>query len=126
MNTISFQLIFRETRSQMLDFIIKIRKQVSHTDRPNLLKQKKPLLNQAHNTPLIFSTEDTDHLESKSIKTALTKHWDIIGKDPKLQHIFPTPPLIAFRRAKNLQDKLVRAKLPPDEDLNVLIELANE
>ena len=52
--------------------------------------------------------------------------WPIVGKDPKLQHIFPAPPLIAFKRVNNLQGKLVKAKLPPDEDLKILIELANE
>ena len=113
-------------RGYKLDFINNIRKLVSHSDRPNLLKQSKPEPNKPYKPPLVFSTEYTGHLESRSIKTALTEHWNIIGKDPKLQHIFPTPPLIAFRRAKNLQDKLVRAKLPPDEDLNILIELANE
>lgn len=105
------------------DFINKIRKTVSHSDRPNLLAQQHLLVS---TIPLVFSTEYTGHMEPKSIKSAPTKHWNIIGKDPKLQQIFSQTPLIAFRRANNIQDKLIKAKLPPDEDLAILIELANE
>ena len=96
-------------RGYQLDFINKIRKKVSHSDRPNLLKQSKPKQNKTPTPPLVFSTEYTGHLESRSIKTALTKNWEIIGKDPKLQLMFPTPPLIAFKRARKMQDKLIKA-----------------
>ena len=34
-------------------------------------------------------------------------------KDPYLKKVFPEPPMVAYRRAKNLRDKLVKAKLPP-------------
>ena len=34
-------------------------------------------------------------------------------KDPYLKQVFPKPPMVAFRRAKNLKDKLIRAKVPP-------------
>ena len=34
-------------------------------------------------------------------------------KDPYLKEVFPEPPMVAYRRAKNLRDKLVKAKLPP-------------
>ena len=35
------------------------------------------------------------------------------GKDPYLKEVFPSPPMVAFRRAQNLKDKLVKAKVPP-------------
>jgi hypothetical protein len=65
-------------------------------------------------------------LESHTLKQALTKNWNIINNDRKLKTIFPNEPIIAFKRAKNIQVKLVRAKLPADEDLQILIDLANE
>ena len=34
-------------------------------------------------------------------------------KTKKMNKIFPDLPLIAFNRANNIQDKLIRAKLPP-------------
>ena len=34
-------------------------------------------------------------------------------QDPYLKQVFPKPPMVAFRRAKNLKDHLIRAKVPP-------------
>ena len=34
-------------------------------------------------------------------------------QDPRLQEIFPVPPLVAYRKPKNIRDKLIRAKVPP-------------
>ena len=34
-------------------------------------------------------------------------------KDPYLKKVFPSPPMVAFRRPKNLRDKLIKAKIPP-------------
>ena len=109
------------------EHIEKIRNTVSHTDRPNLLNPKSNRNDSDKSYPLIvFSTEYTSHLEPQTIKTALTKYWGKIENNTTLKAIFPKPPLIAFRRAKNVQDTIVRAKLPPDQDLNILIELMNE
>ena len=33
-------------------------------------------------------------------------------KDPYLKQVFPEPPMVAYRRAKNLRDKLVKARFP--------------
>ena len=35
------------------------------------------------------------------------------GQDEHLATVFPDPPLVAFKRQKNLSDFLSRAKLPP-------------
>lgn len=48
-----------------------------------------------------------------SISGILKKHWRVLSKDPYLKTVFPSPPMVAYRRAKNLKDKLVRAKVPP-------------
>ena len=34
-------------------------------------------------------------------------------KDPHLAEAFPLPPLVAYRRPKNVRDKLIRSKVPP-------------
>ena len=34
-------------------------------------------------------------------------------KDPYLRKVFPSPPMVAFRRPKNLRDNLIKAKVPP-------------
>ena len=34
-------------------------------------------------------------------------------KDTYLKKVFPSPPMVAFRRPKNLRDKLIKAKIPP-------------
>jgi hypothetical protein len=110
-------------RGYKRDFIDNIRKTVSHTERTTYLQKKQK--NEVK-FPLVFSTEYTGHIETRTLKHALMKHWHIIQEDRKLSNIFTESPITAFRRAKNIQDTLVRAKLPKDEDLQILIDLANE
>ena len=33
-------------------------------------------------------------------------------QDPRLKEIFPAPPLVAYKRPKNIRDKLIRSKVP--------------
>ena len=48
-----------------------------------------------------------------SISNILRKHWRVMANDPYLKKVFPSPPMVAFRRPKNLKDKLVKARVPP-------------
>ena len=48
-----------------------------------------------------------------SVSKILQKHWRVMTQDPYLKEVFPQPPMVAFRRAKNLKDHLIRAKIPP-------------
>ena len=48
-----------------------------------------------------------------SVIKILRKHWSVMTRDPYLKTVFPSPPIVAYRRAKNLKDKLIRAKIPP-------------
>ena len=34
-------------------------------------------------------------------------------QDPRLQEIFPAPPLVAYKRPQNIKDKIIRSKVPP-------------
>ena len=50
-----------------------------------------------------------------SITSITRRHWrSMITRDPKLQEIFPDPPLVAYKVAPNLRSKLIRAKIPPE------------
>ena len=33
-------------------------------------------------------------------------------KDPRLKEIFPVPPMVAYKRPKNIRDTLIRSKVP--------------
>ena len=54
----------------------------------------------------------TYHPELPDIKPILRELHPILHNSEYLRDIFPLPPLVSFRRPKNLRDKLVRAKLP--------------
>ena len=110
-------------RGYKKEFINKIRSTVSHAERPNYLKTKQT---EEMKFPLVFSTKFTGHLESYTLKQTLLKYWNHIENDRKLNTIFPKSPIIAFQRANNIQDNLVKAKLPPDEDLQILMDLQTE
>ena len=41
------------------------------------------------------------------------KHYrTMVNSDPRLKEVFPSPPLIAYRRPPNIRDKLIRSKMP--------------
>ena len=48
-----------------------------------------------------------------SIPNIVRKHWRSMTQDPRLKEIFPEPPLVAYKRPKNIRDKLIRSKVPP-------------
>lgn len=114
-------------RGYSAQFIENIHQSVSYANRQTILektgKKQKP---SSKKIPLIFSTTYTSHLSGKQIKTALLKNWKLISENLELSTTFPTAPLIAFKRSKNIRDKIVRAKLPCDENINVLLDLLEE
>ena len=41
------------------------------------------------------------------------KYWKgMTSKNPYLLEVFPEPPMVAFRRQKNIKDYLIRSKIP--------------
>ena len=50
-----------------------------------------------------------------SVSSILKKHWRVMTQDPYLKEVFPEPPMVAFRRAKNLKDILIKARVPPSK-----------
>ena len=47
-----------------------------------------------------------------SVSQIIMKHYRTMVQDPHLKEVFPLPPLVAYRRQKNLKQILVRAKIP--------------
>ena len=47
-----------------------------------------------------------------SISKIIGKHWRTMVKDPRMMEIFPKPPLVAYKRPKNIKDTLIRSKMP--------------
>ncbi|PJE77901.1 hypothetical protein CI610_03169 [invertebrate metagenome] len=53
----------------------------------------------------------TFHPNLPSISSILHNHWRIIESSATLKRIFPEPPLLAYRRPKNVRDLVVSSKL---------------
>ena len=51
----------------------------------------------------------TYHPQNLAIKNVILKNFKILSNDPETKHIFSLPPLISFKRDKNLGNFLVRA-----------------
>ena len=46
------------------------------------------------------------------VKPIMQKHWrSMVTQDSYLKKVFPSPPLIAYKRQQNIKDKLIRAKV---------------
>ena len=49
-----------------------------------------------------------------SLPHITNKHWrSMVSQDKHLENIFPQPPLVAFKRQKNIRETLVKAKVAP-------------
>ena len=51
----------------------------------------------------------TYHPQNLAIKNVVLKNFKILGNDPETKHMFSLPPLISFKRDKNLGNFLVRS-----------------
>ena len=47
-----------------------------------------------------------------SVNNIIKKHYRVMTQDPKMKEVFPEPPIIAYKRQKNLREALIRAKVP--------------
>ena len=79
--------------------------EVSKYKREELLFPQKKV--KQNRIPLILPY----HHKFKGFSNILhTQYNKMITDNPNMKEIFPEPPMIAYRRAQNLQDRLVRAK----------------
>ena len=77
---------------------------LSPYNRPRIYNQDKTA-----RIPLVV----TYHPNLPSLKLTTNQHHSILNTSERLRKAFPSFPLIAFRRPKNLKDLLVRASLKP-------------
>ena len=62
--------------------------------------------------PLVFCTHHFPQRSNAQIKKALIKNWHCISENKKkLSKIFPYPPILAFRRTQNLEERLIEQRL---------------
>ena len=101
------------------DNVTEITSQISHKNRGKYVNKTnindvKPTGN-INNIPLVFVTTFTPHTRKSDLKNVLSKHWHKIENTGILHQLFPQKPLLAYKRAKNISDQIVRSKLPKSE-----------
>ena len=52
---------------------------------------------------------------ANELKKIINNNWEMIECDPALKEIFPTAPVVSFKRAPTIGDKLVHSYLPGDK-----------
>ncbi len=87
--------------------------EINHDQRVRYLNPNTNpnLENEDH--PLIFVTTYNPYLRNK-LPALLRKHWNHIEGSKNLSKLFEEPPMVAYKRNKNIKDDLVRARLKPE------------
>ena len=103
-------------RSYKRDNANMITGQLQHENRAKFLKTSiKDEHDKKVNPPLVMVTAYTPHTRKHDLKSALLKHWNRIESNQALNKLFPNPPVLAYKRARNLGDLVVKSKLPKIE-----------
>ncbi|CAG2208061.1 unnamed protein product [Mytilus edulis] len=76
-------------------------------NRLNTLCYKKR--NKQNCPPLVLATKFNPLL--KQLRRRIRKHWQLIENDITAKNLFPRPPMIAYRKHKNVKEYLTSAKL---------------
>ena len=75
-------------------------------------KALKCILRQGINNRPVFVASFDPRLPS--IPHITSKHWrSMVSQDTHLEQVFPEPPLVAFKRQKNIRETLIKAKVAP-------------
>ena len=83
------------------DNVNMITEKLQHENRAKYLQTSmKDKHDKKVNPPLVMVTTYTPHTR---------KHWNKIESNKALNKLFPNPPLLAYKRAKNLADLIVRS-----------------
>jgi hypothetical protein len=81
-----------------------IYQKVDKLEREDLLKYNQP--KQSDRVPLVLTYTDT----LPNIHTILLKHLDTLYNSEEMKQVFPQPPMVTFRRDRNIKDILVHKK----------------
>ena len=57
------------------------------------------------------------HPSLPALSSILKRHWRVMSQDPYLKEVFPLPPIVAYIRPANLKDKLIRARIPGNREI---------
>ena len=99
-------LLDREYREGMIDAAINKARSISREKALQEMVQKE-----SDRRPVFVATYDPRLPDLPGIQK---KHWrSMVTSDQYMAEVFPEPPLIAYRRQKNIKEFLVRAKVPP-------------
>ena len=97
-------LLERDYKPNLIEAAIERAKEIPRTEAlKKVVKQKQS------KRPVFVVTFDP---RLPSINNIVQKHWRTMTKDPYLKQVFSEPPLIAYRRPKNIKDLIIRAKVP--------------
>ena len=71
----------------------------------------KKVLRKRKNDRVVFSIRYDPRLPSIA-KIVRKHHRTMVEEDPRLKDVFKQPPLIAYKRNRNLKDMFIRSKVP--------------
>jgi hypothetical protein len=83
-------------------------RRISTLDRDSALEPTDKSPNDQERIPLVLNFHPTN----MSIRHIINKNYDILRQHSTTKHIFTEPPLSAWRREKNISNRLVRAADP--------------
>jgi hypothetical protein len=105
MQELKEMLIERKYKSSLIDAAIRRAKQIPRSEAIKRVAKPKQT-----KRPVFAVTWDP---RLPNLSRVQEKHWrSMVSQDSYLRDAFPEPPLIAYKRQKNLGDLLIRAKLP--------------
>ena len=71
----------------------------------------RPVVSHTQHKRSVFVTTFDPRLPN--IQSIQTKHWrSMVNQDQYLSKVFPEPPMVAYKRPKNIRDMIIRAKIP--------------
>ena len=98
-------LLSRDYRPSIIDSAIDKARNVQRSEALKKVHKEK-----SQNRPVFVIHYDP---RLPSIPAIVQKHWRTMIQDPRLKEVFPVPPLVAYKRPKNIRDKIIRSKVPP-------------
>ena len=98
-------LLERDYKAGIIEAAIQKAKKIDRKDAIKKVETKN-----TNRSPVFILTYDP---RLPSVTDIVRRHWRYMVKDPYLAEVFKEPPLIAYKTAQNIKDKIIRAKVPP-------------
>ena len=99
-------LLQRDYKAKVIDLAIQRAKSV-----PREEALKKVVKTKTNNRPVLVLQYDP---RLPSLSKIINKHYrSMVTQDQYLKEVFPLPPLVAYKRPRNVRDLVVKARVPP-------------